>query len=261
MILIGVASIYAAISFPIVLTALYFIQKFYLRTSRQLRFLDLEAKSPLYSQFMECLSGLATVRAFGWQNALEDKNRELLDESQKPFYLLFAVQRWLTLVLDLMVAAVAVLLIVLVTQLRGIMSPGFVGVALLNVLLFSQSIKMLLTFWTNLETHIGSIARIKDFTTTTVGENMLEEKNTPPPSWPERGEIQFQNVTAEYKYVTTATYPLADRSNIARRPHEPVLNNVTLSIEAGQKVGVCGRTGRYDSYPSNTATKTNHTKL
>lgn len=214
MILIGVASIYAAVSFPIVLTALYFIQKFYLRTSRQLRFLDLEAKSPLYSQFMECLSGLATVRAFGWQNALEDKNRELLDESQKPFYLLFAVQRWLTLVLDLMVAAVAVLLIVLVTQLRGIMTPGFVGVALLNVLLFSQSIKMLLTFWTNLETHIGSISRIKDFTANTVPEHLLEEKNTPPPSWPSRGAIEFQNLSAEYKYVPTSAQALPFNSNI-----------------------------------------------
>lgn len=198
-ILIGVASVYAAISFPIVLTAVFFIQKFYLRTSRQLRFLDLEAKSPLYSQFMESLSGLATVRAFGWQQALEDKNRQLLDESQKPFYLLFAVQRWLTLVLDLVVAAIAVLLIVLVTQLRGIISPGFVGVALLNVLLFSQSIKMLLTFWTNLETHIGSIARIKDFTSTTLAENLPGEKETPPPSWPARGAIKFQNLTAEYK--------------------------------------------------------------
>lgn len=29
-----------------------------------------------------------------------------------------------------------------------------------------------------------------------------------------------------------------------------MLNNVTLSIEAGQKVGVCGRTGRYDFCPS-----------
>ncbi|TVY94269.1 ABC transporter, partial [Lachnellula willkommii] len=225
MILIGVASVYAAISFPIVIAAVFCIQKFYLRTSRQLRFLDLEAKSPLYSQFMECLSGLATVRAFGWQQALEDKNRQLLDQSQKPFYLLFAVQRWLTLVLDLLVAAMAVLLIVLVTQLRGVISPGFVGVALLNVLQFSQSIKMLLTFWTNLETHIGSIARIKDFTATTLAESLPGEKDTPPPSWPARGAIEFQNLTAEYK------------------PGEPVLKNVSLSIEAGQKIGVCGRTG------------------
>ena len=199
MVLIGVASVYAAISFPIVLGALYFIQKFYLRTSRQLRLLDLEAKSPLYSQFMECLSGLATIRAFGWQKALEEKNCELLDQSQKPFYLLFAVQRWLTLVLDLMVAAVAVILIVLVVTLRGTISPGFVGVALLNVILFSQSIKMLLTFWTNLETHIGSIARIKSFTTTTVSEHLPGESQTPPPSWPSKGAIEFKNVSAAYR--------------------------------------------------------------
>ena len=201
MILIGVASKFAAIAFPVVLVALYFIQRFYLRTSRQLRFLDLETKAPLYSQFMECLNGLATIRAFGWQSALEKKNRHLLDQSQRPFYLLFAVQRWLTLVLDLVVAAVATILIVLVVQLRGTISPGFVGVAMLNVILFSQSIKMLLTFWTNLETHIGSIARIKSFTTTAVSENLAKEAAIPPVAWPTRGAIEFKSFYAEYKYV------------------------------------------------------------
>ncbi|TAQ85919.1 hypothetical protein B7494_g5754 [Chlorociboria aeruginascens] len=225
MILIGVSSVYSAIAFPIVLAALYFIQKFYLRTSRQLRFLDLEAKSPLYSQFMECLTGLITIRAFGWQSSLETRNRHLLDQSQKPFYLLFAVQRWLTLILDLMVAAMAVILIVLVVQLRGTLGPGFVGVALLNVILFSQSIKLLLTFWTNLETHIGSIARIKSFNVNTASENFPEEKETPPASWPSQGAIRFQSVSAAYK------------------PDEPVLKEVSLSIEAGQKIGLCGRTG------------------
>jgi ATP-binding cassette subfamily C (CFTR/MRP) protein 1 len=199
MILIGVASAYAAIAFPILLTALFFIQKFYLRTSRQLRLLDLEAKSPLYSQFMECISGLATIRAFGWQRALEEKNRKLLDQSQKPFYLLFAIQRWLTLILDLIVAAMAVLLIILVVTLRGKISPGFVGVALLNVILFSQSIKMLLTFWTNLETHIGSIARIKSFTESTELENLTLETRLPPPEWPQSGAVEFDNIVSEYK--------------------------------------------------------------
>jgi len=225
MTLIAVASTYAAIAFPIILIALFFIQKFYLRTSRQLRFLDLEAKSPLYSQFMEILQGLATVRAFGWQSALEDKNRELLDQSQKPFYLLFAVQRWLTLVLDLIVAATAFMLIILIVKLRGTIDPGFVGVALLNVILFSQSIKLLLTFWTNLETHIGSIARIKGFTETSVPEDLSGETNMPPPSWPSQGAIEFKNVSASYK------------------PSDPVLKGVSLNIEAGQKIGLCGRTG------------------
>ena len=227
MVLIGVASIYAAISFPVWFIALYLIQKFYLRTSRQLRFLDLEAKSPLYSQFTEILAGLITVRAFGWQRQLEEKNRDMLDQSQKPFYLLFAVQRWLQLVLDLVVAAVAVMLMVLVVELRGVMSGAYVGVALLNVVLFSQYLKLLLQYWTQLETHIGAVSRIKNFAKATTAEDSADENQKPPPrSWPAQGAITFDSVSANY-----------DTSS------QPVLKNLTLSIQAGEKIGICGRTG------------------
>lgn len=46
-ILVLVASHYIGIIFVAVIAAFYFVQRYYLRTSRQLRFLDLEAKSPL----------------------------------------------------------------------------------------------------------------------------------------------------------------------------------------------------------------------
>jgi ATP-binding cassette subfamily C (CFTR/MRP) protein 1 len=199
MALIAVAAPFAAISFPVVGLSVYFIQKFYLHTSRQLRFLDLEAKSPLYTQFTETLEGLATIRAFGWQSFVEEKAKALLDLSQRPFYLLFAVQRWLTLVLDLVVAAVATILIVLVVSLRGKLSAGYVGVALLNVVLFSQNIKLLISFWTQLETHIGSVARIKNFTTDAVVEDQDSEDQTPPPEWPSKGEIEFNDITAYHR--------------------------------------------------------------
>lgn len=201
MALIAVATPFAAISFPIVGISVYFIQRFYLRTSRQLRFLDLEAKSPLYTQFSEMLDGLATIRAFGWQSFLEEKAKALLDRSQRPFYLLFAVQRWLTLILDLIVAAVASILIILVVALKGRLSAGYVGVALLNVILFSQSIKLLISFWTQLETHIGSVARIKTFTTDAITEDLEDEDQTPPPNWPSNGKIEFRDITACYRYV------------------------------------------------------------
>jgi len=207
MILIGVGSIYAAVSFPIVLLLLYFIQKIYLRTSRQLRLMDLEAKAPLYTLFEESLRGLVTIRAFGWERDLEEKNRVLLDRSQRPFYLLFAVQRWLTLVLDLLIAAVAVLLIVLVVQLRGTVTAGGIGLALIGVIQFSQYVKLLVTFWTTLETHIGSVARVRSFTETTPREEEEEEEDGKkqvvqvPTGWPREGGIEFCGITAAYGYV------------------------------------------------------------
>lgn len=223
--LIGVTSTYAAISFPIWFVALYFIQRFYLRTSRQLRFLDLEAKAPLYSQFTEILGGLMTVRAFGWQKDLEKKTSHLLDLSQRPFYLLWSVQRWLQLVLDLLVAAVAVLLMILVSQLRGTIQGASVGIALLNVVLFSQHIKLVIQYWTMLETHIGAVARIKNFAARTDREDSPNGKTGPPPSWPPQGGMQFNSVYASY-----------DSSRM-------VLKNLTMSVRAGEKIGVCGRTG------------------
>ncbi len=44
------------------------LQKYYLRTSLQMRLLDLEAKSPLYSLALESLTGLVEIRAFGWSD-------------------------------------------------------------------------------------------------------------------------------------------------------------------------------------------------
>ncbi|KAJ5279863.1 hypothetical protein N7478_005235 [Penicillium angulare] len=226
MALIGVGSKYAAISFPLVLGVLFLIQKLYLRTSRQLRYMDLEAKAPLFTHFTDSLQGLVTLRAFGWQHGMEKKNIQLLDTSQRPFYYMFAIQRWLTLSLDLVVAGIAILLIVLVVVLRGTsLNAGSVGVALLNVIQFSQTIKLVVTFWTNLETHIGSIQRIKDFTQTVESEDKPGEDGEIPPNWPSKGAVSFHSVSAAY------------------RPSEPVLNDVSLTVNAGEKVGICGRTG------------------
>lgn len=224
-VLIGVSSVYAAISFPVCFLFVYLIQKFYLRTSRQLRFLDLEAKSPLYSQFSETIAGLTTIRAFGWQRSLEEKNRHLLNQSQRPFYLLFSVQRWLQLVLDLLVAAIAIMLMSLITGLRGVLSGTYVGIALLNVILFSQNLKLVLQYWTMLETHIGAVSRIRNFTSTTNPEDTSQENAVLSPDWPAQGAIEFNSVSAGYD---------SDRA---------VLKSLTLSIRGGEKIGICGRTG------------------
>lgn len=199
MALIAAGSYYTAIAFPFLFAALWVVQHAYLRTSRQLRFMDLEAKSPLYALFTESVTGLATLRAFGWRGAIEKRHHELLDRSQRPFYLLYAVQRWLTFVLDMFVAFIAVLVVVLVTQLRGVLPTGLIGVALVNIIQFSQHLKLLMTFWTNLETQIGAIARIKSFTARTDSEHEPQEKEQPPPMWPSKGTIVFDNVSAGYR--------------------------------------------------------------
>ncbi|KAI1100526.1 ABC transporter [Jackrogersella minutella] len=224
--LVASGSSYMAATTPLLILAVGIIQYFYLRTSRQLRLLDLEAKSPLYSNFLETLTGLETIRAFGWENMQREANNRLLDNSQKPYYLLYCIQQWLDLVLDLIVAAEATLVVGLAVGLRGSStSPGALGVSMNNVLSFNMYLASFVTGWTQLETSLGSIARVRNFEMEVLPEAKNGENQVPPSSWPEKGAIEFKNLTASHNSNSAA------------------LHDVTLSIPPGYKVGICGRTG------------------
>jgi ABC-type multidrug transport system fused ATPase/permease subunit len=196
--LLAVSAKYIALAVPLLFVVFYFLQKYYLRTSRQLRFLDLESKSSLYTQFEESLSGLVTLRAYGWQVQYAVRNFRYLDTTQRPYYLLLSIQRWLNFTIDMIIAIMAIVLIVLAMQAKSLVSPGYTGVALLNIMSFNQTMKFLVTSWTQLETSIGSISRVKAFAAATEREDTGEDASEPPVDWPSRGEIEIRNLSASY---------------------------------------------------------------
>ncbi|KAK7749032.1 hypothetical protein SLS53_001058 [Cytospora paraplurivora] len=229
MIFIAVAAPYVAIAYPFLLAALYFTQNFYLKTSRQLRFLDLEAKSPLYTQLLETINGLATIRSFGWTEALVKANHDLVDASQKPVYLLYMVQRWLQMVLELMITVTAILLVAVALALQTT-SGGFLGVALVQLMSLSQELKMIVINYTNLETSLTAISRIKSFEESTPSEDRRETYDEVPESWPPMGRIEFDSVSASY------SQPGSENTTFA-------FQDVSIQISSGQKVAICGRSG------------------
>ena len=199
--IIAAGAHYAGLLIPFVLAAAYCLQKFYLKTSRQVRLLDLEAKSPLYSHFTDTLQGLATMRAFGWQPGFQQQLEHKLDVSQVPYYLLFCIQRWLTLVSDLIVAGIAVVLVSLATQIQHDSSGGSIGLGLLSILSFSGSLTTLINAYTALETSIAAVQRVKELEETARGEDLPDEVQTPPELWPDSGGIILDDVSASYEYV------------------------------------------------------------
>ncbi|KAI3540901.1 ABC transporter [Colletotrichum abscissum] len=225
-IVMSVSSRYMAAILPFLIPTFYAIQHFYLRTSRQMRLLDIEHKAPLYSQLIETLEGLATIRAFRWEDNFEKVNLRRLDDSQRPKYLLACLQSWLTFSVDMVIAVIAVVLIVLVTTLREQIGPGFIGVALTNVLAFSGCVKAIITSWVMLEVSLGAVARVRNFSLTTASEDDSRgQRAEPEGEWPSRGAVELRKVTASYASSGT------------------VLKDVNISIEPGQKVAICGRTG------------------
>lgn len=165
--------------------------------------LDLEAKSPLYTNFMETVNGLTTIRAFQWQQDFQRRNHELLDASQQPLYLLYSVQRWLNFVLDMLVAGMVVVLVTLAVELKGKskgnVSAGGAGVALVTLMNFNQTISILIRFWTSLETSLGAIARIKSFAKVTASEERHLKPRDDLSQWPAHGAIDICHISASYK--------------------------------------------------------------
>lgn len=199
LIIIAVSAKYIIAILPACLAAYYCIQRYYLRTSRQLRVMEIEARSPLFSNLLLTTTGLATIRAFGWEDKYRGINRLHLTDSQKPIYLLYAAQMWLSVVLDMIVAGFVVVLMGIAVGTMGQGSPASIGLALVNVASLSASIKSFITHWTGLETSLGGIRRVKDFVDGTESEHLPGEDFNAPAQWPARGLIEFQGLTASYK--------------------------------------------------------------
>ncbi|RAH46582.1 ABC transporter [Aspergillus brunneoviolaceus CBS 621.78] len=229
-IVIAIQVHYAAAALPACLVVFYVVQRFYTRTSRQLRILDLEARAPLLSLLLETIQGLETIRAFDWTHRYRQRCYKLLVEAQKPFYLLYAVQTWLALVLDLSLAGFVVVVMGVGVASLGKISPAAMGLALVNIIAFGTSVKLLTTYWASLETSLGAVARIKSFVERTPSEILVPPSHEPsehlPQNWPVEGSVEFRGVSVAYGAQSTHA-----------------VRNISLSIPAGQKLAICGRTG------------------
>ncbi|CAG8955431.1 hypothetical protein HYFRA_00010296 [Hymenoscyphus fraxineus] len=223
--LLFVAQKWLALSLPACILVVYIIQKIYLRTSRQLRFLELESRAAVFSSFLECVEGLEAIRAFGWSRQVIQENISRVDKSQRPEFLLLSLQRWLNIVLDLLAAAIATGVVAIAVALRGSISGGQIGIALNIMLVANTTLLKLVENWTNLEISLGAVARLKGFEMMTEPEGRHGGDYEPPGDWPTMGRIEFEDVGVSYNLDS------------------PVLQNINLDIDPGQKVIICGRTG------------------
>ncbi|PTB72853.1 P-loop containing nucleoside triphosphate hydrolase protein [Trichoderma longibrachiatum ATCC 18648] len=227
-VLLAIFTRYLGVTIPLFAIFIYFLQSFYLQTSRQIRLLAIEAHAPLFTHFSESIAGASTIRAFGWQSYHQERNYRLIDASQRPVYLQSCIQHWLSFVLEMTMAVLAVLLVSTVFVWRDRFSPGSVGVSLVTVIGFSEVLVRLVRTWTTLEPSIGAVSRVKRFTEETEIEERDEKGAYVPATWPQSGAIEFAGWTASY-----GTTPNS----------KPVLTGITLSVKPGEHVAICGRTG------------------
>ncbi|CAI5775246.1 canalicular multispecific organic anion transporter 1 [Podarcis lilfordi] len=203
----------------------YFLQRFYVATSRQLRRLDSVTRSPIYSHFSETVSGLSVIRAYGHQERFLKHNEELVDINQKSVYSWIVSNRWLAVRLEFVGNLVVFFAALLAVFAKDTLDSGIVGLSVSSALNITQTLNWLVRMTSELETNIVAVERVHEYTHVE-NEAPWVTAQRPPSGWPNNGEIRFIDYQVRY-----------------RPGLELVLDGIKCEIQSREKVGVVGRTG------------------
>lgn len=207
----------------------YIIQKIYRTTTRELQRLDALSQNPIVSHYAETLQGLVTIRACGQHSRFRHKLFSKMDVNINAFLLLNASHRWLGVALDFLGAIILFLSIVtsLVTaqMYPRVVTPSLVGLAINYMMLVPIYLNWVVKFLSDMEMYMGAVERVHQYTLLPT-EDYRENAEGVAKSWPDRGEIVFEHVSARYG-----------------PDGPPILHDINITIPAGQKVAICGRSG------------------
>ena len=78
------------------------ITNFYRNVARELKRLDSLSRSPIYAHFSETLGGLPVIRSFLRQKMYRRVNEVKLDDNIASYYAMKAVDRWLSVRLEVL---------------------------------------------------------------------------------------------------------------------------------------------------------------
>ncbi|KAJ6562830.1 hypothetical protein DFH09DRAFT_1035588 [Mycena vulgaris] len=201
----------------------------YLNTGRDLRRMESNTRSPIFSDFGELLTGIVTVRAFSTEKRFMDNLHAKIDLSSKMHYHFWMTSRWLLLNFDFL-GSVSVFTTSLfaITALHD--DAGLAGLAITSALSFSESVYWACRFWTELELDLNSVERITEYMDLPQEPPAIIESNRPPAYWPSSAKNNSLVVVEDL--------------NIKYAPDLPsVLQGVSFELKAGERVGLVGRTG------------------
>lgn len=219
--------LFFAVAVPV--TIVYFLlQRFFNRTSLELKRLDSISKSPIYAHFSETLGGLSTLRAYGKQDQSRRENMDMIDVNQRAYFSWIAANRWFSLNLEMCGT-----LLIFSTALFGVIArnstfSGSIGLSLTYALQVTGILGFTVRSITELEGQMNSMERANYYCNDLPQEAAAESTHDkrPPAGWPATGRVDIENVEMRY-----------------REGLELVLKGVSVSIAGGEKVGIVGRTG------------------
>ncbi|XP_056096294.1 ATP-binding cassette sub-family C member 3 [Rhinichthys klamathensis goyatoka] len=204
----------------------FFVQRFYVATSRQLKRLESVSRSPIYSHFSETITGTSVIRAYGRHGAFVLMSDMKVDENQKSYYPGIVSNRWLGVRIEFIGNCIVLFAALFAAVGKDKLSPGLVGLSVSYALQVTMSLNWMVRMTSDLESNIVAVERVKEYSETPTEAPWVVQDKRPPPDWPPEGNVEFVDYSVRY-----------------REGLDLVLKNVSLKVKGGEKIGIVGRTG------------------
>ncbi|GAV06013.1 hypothetical protein RvY_16055 [Ramazzottius varieornatus] len=210
----------------------YFMQRYFIATSRQLKRLEAVSRSPIYSHFQESVAGSSVIWATKQGPRFVAENERRVDHNNAAYYPNMASQRWIAVRLEFVgicVTFFSAMFAVLGHEypaLGKVINAQQIGLSISYSLQLTQILNWFVRMASELESNVVSVERVKEYSEITTEAAWELEGSRPPPDWPTQGQVQLKNYQTRYR-------PELDL----------VLKGVDADILPGEKIGIVGRTG------------------
>uniref|UniRef100_A0A3Q2V8Z7 Cystic fibrosis transmembrane conductance regulator n=1 Tax=Haplochromis burtoni TaxID=8153 RepID=A0A3Q2V8Z7_HAPBU len=199
-----------------------FLRKYFLRTGQQLKVLEAEARTPIFSHLILSLKGLWTIRAFERQTYFETLFHKALNTHTAAWFHYLSVLRWFLFRCDM-------LFTVFFTAAAFIATGS--NSEILQYLHFAWSLSYSITClmvnrvfkFIDLPSEDPRLGKPKGGGR---GLDIVIDNPHARDCWPNCGQLDVRGLTVKYTEAGRA-----------------ILNNISFSVEGGQSVGLLGRTG------------------
>jgi len=225
---------FVAIIVPL-MVVYYYIQQYYVSTSRELQRLNSVSKSPIYSNFGQTIVGATSIRAYQHEDRFVALNDHLTNVNQASYFAFTSANRWLAVRLETIGTVIVVASALLTVVAAGTISASAAGLSVSYALSITQGLNWLVRMAGQVETQIVSVERVDEYSDLNLepsgtgpddGDAAPRGTIDPPSNWPETGAITLKDFKMKYRHNT---------------PY--VLHGINAAVAGGEKVGICGRTG------------------
>ncbi|KAJ5152555.1 uncharacterized protein N7482_009033 [Penicillium canariense] len=199
------------------------ISKGYVKARKPVKRGESDSNAEILEYFTTTAAGVSTIRAFGVVDNFMDQMHSRIDDLSIARRHFWIFNRWLSLQISLMGIILSAGIGLVLLSSTTVFDASLVGFSLTFSMGFSHATFTAVNNFGMLESYMNAAIGIISYSKLKAEE---QGGNEVPANWPSQGEVEVNQLNVSY----SPDLPL-------------VLKDISVTMEAGQRVGIVGRTG------------------